>query len=111
LLASNNWDEGNVDQGKVLVANSELELTHSLDEWRRFDITNGTTELFVSFALLRNVDTTYLDDTDVRLFSCLVHWHLGDSLNPVLNGVCQMRDNLDSLSEVISFSLVLSATF
>lgn len=38
-------NEGNVDKGKVVVTNAELELTHSFDEGSGFDIANGSTEL------------------------------------------------------------------
>jgi len=34
-----------MDQGKVFVTNSELELPHGLDEGRRFDIADGSTKL------------------------------------------------------------------
>ena len=37
--------EGNVDKCKVLRSNTELELSHCLDEGCRFDITDGSTEL------------------------------------------------------------------
>jgi len=49
LFSTNDRDEGDVNQGKVLVTNSELELTHGLDEWRGFDITDSTAELYMSF--------------------------------------------------------------
>ena len=45
MLASDDRDEGNVDQGKVLGTDSELELSHGLDEGGRLNITNGSTEL------------------------------------------------------------------
>lgn len=49
LFSTNDRDEGDVNQGKVLVTDSELELAHGLDEWRGFDITDGTAELNLSF--------------------------------------------------------------
>ena len=37
--------EGNVDERKVLRSNTELELSHCLDNGCRFDVTDGSTEL------------------------------------------------------------------
>jgi len=37
--------EGNVDECKVLRSNTELELSHRLDERCGFNVTNGSTEL------------------------------------------------------------------
>jgi hypothetical protein len=48
LLSSNNGDKGNVDESKVVVTDPKLELTHGLNERRRLDITDGTTQLSVS---------------------------------------------------------------
>jgi len=45
LLAADNGDERDVDEGKVVVADAELELAHGLDEGSRLDVTNGTTKL------------------------------------------------------------------
>jgi len=45
LLSSDDGDEGDVEDGEVLVSDSELELSHGLDERSRLDISNGSTEL------------------------------------------------------------------
>jgi hypothetical protein len=45
LLASNDGDERDVQDSEVLVADSELELTHGLDERSRLDVSNGSSEL------------------------------------------------------------------
>lgn len=45
LFTANDWDEGDVNERKVFVANAELELTHSLNEGRRLNVTNGSTKL------------------------------------------------------------------
>jgi hypothetical protein len=52
----------------------------------------------------------YLDDANVWLLSCLIDGHLGYPLNPVLNGIGQVRHNLDSLSEVVSSALGTSVS-
>lgn len=45
LLAADDGDEGDVDEGKVLVADTELELAHCLDEWGGLDVTDCSAEL------------------------------------------------------------------
>jgi len=72
LLSANDGNEGNVYQSEVLGSNSELELSHGLDERCRFDITDCTTKLLYQL----QSKTGYLDNTDIRLLSCLIHWHL-----------------------------------
>lgn len=44
-LAVDGGHERNVDESKVLRSNAELELTQSLDERCRFDVSDGSTEL------------------------------------------------------------------
>lgn len=107
MFAADDGDEGDVDKSKVFVADSELKLTHGLYERHRFNITNGTTELVAISKTHKkhSHENSHLDDTDVRFLSGLVHRDLGNSLDPVLDGVGQMRDNLNSFSQVISPSL------
>jgi hypothetical protein len=76
LLASNDGDERDVYQSEVLVADSELELSHGLDERSRLDVTDGTTKLWMSCDQYYQRCNTHLDDTDIWLLSCLVYWHL-----------------------------------
>jgi hypothetical protein len=45
LLAVHVGDEGHMNEGEVVVADAELELTHSLHERRRFNVTDGPSEL------------------------------------------------------------------
>lgn len=49
---------------------------------------------------------TYLDDADLGRLTRLVDRHLRDPLNPILNGVRDVRDDLDGLAEVVSPSLL-----
>ena len=37
-----------MDEGKVLRADTELELAHSFDKWGGFYVTNGATQLYGS---------------------------------------------------------------
>lgn len=45
---------------------------------------------------------THLDNADIRLLARLVHWNSRNSFNPILHGVCQMRDNLNRFPEVVA---------
>jgi len=45
LLAMHVRNERDMDLGKVVMAHAKLELTHSLDERRAFDIANSPAEL------------------------------------------------------------------
>lgn len=45
LLATDDGDQGDVEDGKVLVSDSELELSHRLDERGRLNVSNGSTKL------------------------------------------------------------------
>lgn len=41
------------------------------------------------------IDEIQHTNTNIGLFAALVNWDLGDSLNPVLDGICDMRNDLD----------------
>ena len=45
LLAMHVGDQGDMDESKVLVSDTELELSHCFYEWRRFNVTDSTTQL------------------------------------------------------------------
>jgi hypothetical protein len=85
-------DQGNVDQGKVIVADTELELTHGLNKGSGLDITDGTSEL---------------DDADIGLLARVVNGDGGNTLDPVLDGIGNVRDDLNGLTEVVSLALTL----
>lgn len=93
LLTTDDGDKRNVDEGEVLVAHAELELAHGLDERSRLDVTDGTTKL---------------DNAHIRLLPSLVHGTLRDALDPVLDSVREVRDNLDSLAKVVTATLHVS---
>ena len=48
LLSANDGDERDVDESKVFVADSELELTESFDKGCRLDVADGASELCLS---------------------------------------------------------------
>lgn len=111
-LAVNGGDKGDVDEGKVVDSNAELELTHGLDEGSRFDIADRSAELFGS-ALLESgggqrdqaASRAHFNEAHIRRQARLVDGDLGDALHPVLNGVGDMRNDLNGLSEVVSAPL------
>lgn len=45
LFAMHIWDHGNVDECKIIVPDAELKLSHSLYEWRGFDVADSTAQL------------------------------------------------------------------
>ena len=99
-------DERDVDEGEVVGADAELELSHRLDERCGFDISNGSTQLRNSSELVHSGDAaTHLDDADVGSDSRAVDGHLGDPLNPILNRIRDVRNDLHRLAQVISSTL------
>jgi hypothetical protein len=51
--------------------------------------------------------TIYLYDTNVGLFPSLIYRNLGHPLDPILNTIRDMRDDLDRLPEVVSLALIM----
>lgn len=90
LLATNDRHQRNVDLQEVTLTSAPSKLTQGFDERRGLDITNGSSEL---------------DNANIRLLARLVDWDLCDTLDPILNGIRQVRDHLYGLSEVVTSSL------
>jgi hypothetical protein len=72
-------------------------LAHGLYEWGGFDVADSAAELQrknqcegVEVKL-----STNFNDTDVRLLRSIVDRDLGYTLNPILDGVCKVRNNLE----------------
>jgi hypothetical protein len=88
--------ERDVDERKVLVTNTELELPHRLYKGRGLDITNRSAELSDRLSDGARIyrARTYLDDADVRLFSGFIHRYLRHPLYPVLDGIGDVGNNL-----------------
>jgi hypothetical protein len=82
----------NVDGEKVILADLVPVLNQGLDERHGFNVTNSSAQL---------------NDANVRRLSRVIHRRLGHPLNVLLNGVGDMRNNLDGLAEVVSFPLLL----
>lgn len=98
-----------MNEGEVVVTDSELELTHCLDEWGRLDITNSTSELTPRLATPRlhptKINNPHLYDANVWFLSRLVNRDLRDPLDPVLYSIGQMGNDLNSFSKVVALPL------
>ena len=79
--------EGHMDEGDVLSANPELELTQGFHVGRRFNVANRSTKF---------------DDAGVRRFATAVGWTSGHVLDPILDSVRDVRDDLNGFSEVVA---------
>lgn len=76
-----------MDLTEVVPTSTSSELAHGLDEWCTFNIADGATKL---------------NYADIRLFICVIHGNSCDSLDPILNGIGDVRNHLDSLAQVIT---------
>jgi len=77
---------------EVALASSPLQLSHGLDEGRALDITDCASQL---------------NDTHIRRLLRVIDWNPGNSLNPVLDCIRQVRHNLDRLADVFARTLLL----
>lgn len=116
-LAVDRRHERDVEERKVVLADAELELAHGLDERRRLDVADGAAKLqegedvsFLPGAATGWREWTHLDDADVGLLVRLVDRDARDALDPVLDGVRDVRDDLDRLAEVVAPPLRTSAS-
>ena len=79
-----------MDESEILVAYSELELAHCFHEGGRLDIADCAAEF---------------DDADVGFLARVVDCYTRNTFDMVLDCVCDVRDNLHCLSQVIAFPL------
>jgi len=86
----NNWDVRDVNLHEVVLSSSDTQLSKSLHERHGLDVTNGTSKL---------------DNADVRLLTSVVDWNFSDSLDPILNCLDNVWDNLYGMSEIVTTSL------
>jgi hypothetical protein len=94
LLAnrSNCGDQRDVDQGKVIVTDAKLELPHGLNKGCRLNVSDSASEL---------------DNADVRFLASVIDGDSGDALDPVLDGIGDVGDDLDGLAEIVALALAL----
>jgi len=88
-----------MNEGKIVVTDAELKLTHGFYKWSRFDISNSATQLRVlSVHSPKHGKQHHLDDAHIRFLACLIDGDFGYAFNPVLNCVRDMRHNLRGLN-------------
>lgn len=92
LLALNDWHERDVNLEEVVLSCSASKLAHGLNKWCRLNIADGSSKL---------------DNADVWSLVGVVHWDLGDALDPVLDRVGQVWHDLDGAAEVVAATLLL----
>ena len=79
------WHQRNMNEGKVVVADLELEPAHRLNEWSRLDVAYSASQL---------------NHTNIRFLARLIHWNLGDAIDPILNRVRNVREDLRNIRTV-----------
>lgn len=62
-------------------------MSHRLNERRTLNVANCTTQL---------------DNTNIRRLVCIVNRDPRDPLNPILNGVCEVRHNLHRFPKIVA---------
>jgi GTP1/Obg family GTP-binding protein len=77
---------------KVSFANTSSQLSHALNEWRTLNITHCASQL---------------NDTHIGRFVRVIHGDLSNSLDPILNGVRQVRDHLHRLPQIVTTTFAL----
>jgi hypothetical protein len=70
LLAVEVGNQRNVDEGKVIVSNAELELTHGFDERSGFDVSDCTAELWDTFNDCRDYTRTETRTSTIQTSGC-----------------------------------------
>lgn len=92
LLVVDDGHVRHVNLSKVALASPTLELADGVNERRTLNISNSTTQL---------------DDADIRLAAGLVDGDLGNALDPVLDGVGDVGDDLNGLAKIAADTLAL----
>jgi hypothetical protein len=82
-----------VDLQKVAFADPPSQLGHGLDERHALNIANSASEL---------------DYADIRLLARVIHRYPRDSLDPGLDGIGDVRDDLHRLAQVVALALALN---
>ena len=80
------------DLDEIVLSSPTAQLTQSLNKRSTFNVTKCATKL---------------DNTDIRLLVAVVSGGSSHTLDPILDGVCQVRHNLHCASKVIATALLL----
>lgn len=91
LLLGQDGDQTHEHEAEVVVSDAELELSECLEEDAGFDVTDCAADL---------------DKANVGCFSRIVDGNMSHALDPVLNLVGNVRDDLNGLAEVVSLALL-----
>lgn len=117
LLSVHIRHERDVYKRKVFATDTELELSQRLYKRRRFDIANRSAELAIHVnkeeAREYIKSNTHLNYAEIRLFAGFVYRDLRYPFYPVLNGICDVRDDLakDGLSSRFRLNQSWSSQF
>ena len=68
-----------MDQREIVVSDAKLELAHGFDEWSGLDVSDCSSKL---------------DNADIRLLVGLVYGDRGHALNPILDRVRKVGNDL-----------------
>mmetsp|Transcript_14765 Transcript_14765/g.28422 ORF Transcript_14765/g.28422 Transcript_14765/m.28422 type:complete len:226 (+) Transcript_14765:1155-1832(+) len=90
---SQNRNQAHVDEAKVVLADAPLELAQRLDERHALNVSHGASQL---------------NDAHVGNARVAVHGDVRDALDPVLDGVRDVRHHLHRLPQVIPAPLPLN---
>ena len=85
------WHKRHVDVAKVCLFHLELELTEGFTKGHSLNVTDGAPKL---------------NDAHLRYFALPTHGQPSHPLDPLLDGVGDVRHHLDSLAQVIPLSLL-----
>lgn len=89
----NNRDVRDVDLHEIVLARTSPQLAHSLDKGHALNVTNSTTQFnYANVGLLARVI-----DGDTR-----------DPLDPFLNGIRDMRDDLYGFTQIVALALAFN---
>mmetsp|Transcript_28961 Transcript_28961/g.77895 ORF Transcript_28961/g.77895 Transcript_28961/m.77895 type:complete len:484 (-) Transcript_28961:587-2038(-) len=89
---SDHGDEAHVEEGAVLTPHLPLELADGLDEWHALDVTHSAAQL---------------DDAYVGGVALAVCGRVCDALDPLLDGVGDVRHHLHRLAQEVALALFL----
>lgn len=81
-----------MDVEEVVAAGSSSQLSHGFNEWGTLDVADCASQLY---------------HARIRLFIGIVDWHFRNVSDPVLDGVGQVRYDLDCPAQVIALPLFL----
>ena len=91
LLLRQDGDERDEHEAEVVVPNTELKLAEGLEEDGGLDVSHRAADL---------------DEADVGRLPGVVDGNLSHTLDPVLDLIGDMRDNLDGFAEIVPLALL-----